>query len=62
MGLGRLVIGIVGSNPASGMDICLRRSVLCVVLLVITLEPGESTCAYHPEIRATGKLKNEERK
>jgi hypothetical protein len=29
VGLGRLVAGIVGSNPAQGMDVCLRLSVLC---------------------------------
>jgi hypothetical protein len=28
-GLGRLVAGIVGSNPAQGMDVCPRLSVLC---------------------------------
>jgi hypothetical protein len=26
---GRLVAGIVGSNPAQGMDVCPRLSVLC---------------------------------
>jgi hypothetical protein len=29
VGLGRLVAGIVGSNPAQGMDVCSRLSVLC---------------------------------
>jgi hypothetical protein len=29
VGLGRLVAGIVGSNPASGMDVCSRPSMLC---------------------------------
>jgi hypothetical protein len=29
VGLGRLVAGIVGSNPASGMDVCPRPSMLC---------------------------------
>jgi hypothetical protein len=29
VGLGRLAAGIVGSNPAQGMDVCLRFSVLC---------------------------------
>jgi hypothetical protein len=29
VGLGRLVAGIVGSNPAQGMDVCLRLSMLC---------------------------------
>jgi hypothetical protein len=29
VGLGRLVAGIVGSNPAQGMDVCPRLSVLC---------------------------------
>jgi hypothetical protein len=29
VGLGRLVAGIVGSNPAQGMDVCQRLSVLC---------------------------------
>jgi hypothetical protein len=29
VGLGRLVAGIVGSNPAQGMDVCRRLSVLC---------------------------------
>jgi hypothetical protein len=28
-GLGRLVAGIVGSNPSQGMDVCPRLSVLC---------------------------------
>jgi hypothetical protein len=27
--LGRLVAGIVGSNPAQGMDVCPHLSVLC---------------------------------
>jgi hypothetical protein len=29
LGLGRLVAGIVGSNPAQGMDVCPRVSMLC---------------------------------
>jgi hypothetical protein len=29
VGLGRLDTGIVGYNPAQGMDICPRPSVLC---------------------------------
>jgi hypothetical protein len=29
VGLGRLVAGIVGSNPASGMDVCPPTSMLC---------------------------------
>jgi hypothetical protein len=29
VGLGRLVAGIVGSNPAQVMDVCPRFSVLC---------------------------------
>jgi hypothetical protein len=29
VGLDRLVAGIVGSNPAQGMDVCPRLSVLC---------------------------------
>jgi hypothetical protein len=29
LGLGRLVTGIVGLNPARGMDVCLCASVLC---------------------------------
>jgi hypothetical protein len=29
VGLGRLVAGIVGSNPAQGMDVCPRISVFC---------------------------------
>jgi hypothetical protein len=29
VGLGRLVAGIVGSNPAEDMDVCPRLSVLC---------------------------------
>jgi hypothetical protein len=29
VGRGRLVAGIVGSNPAQGMDVCPRLSVLC---------------------------------
>jgi hypothetical protein len=29
VGLGRLVAGVVGSNPAQGMDVCPRLSVLC---------------------------------
>jgi hypothetical protein len=28
VGLGRLVAGIMGSNPASGMDVCPRPSLL----------------------------------
>jgi len=30
----RLNIGITGSNPAWGMDVCLRVSVLCCPVLV----------------------------
>jgi hypothetical protein len=33
----------------------------CVVLSVITLEAGESTCAYNPERRETGKQKRKEK-
>jgi hypothetical protein len=29
VGLGRLVAGTVGSNPAQGMDVCPRLSALC---------------------------------
>jgi hypothetical protein len=29
IGLGRLVTGIVGSNPTRGMDVCLCVSMLC---------------------------------
>jgi hypothetical protein len=29
VGLGQLVAGIVGLNPAQGMDVCPRLSVLC---------------------------------
>jgi hypothetical protein len=29
VGLGRLVAGIVGSNPTQGTDVCPRLSVLC---------------------------------
>jgi hypothetical protein len=29
VGLGRLVAGIVGSNPAQGMDVCPLSYVLC---------------------------------
>jgi hypothetical protein len=29
VGLGLLVTGIVGSNPAQGMDVCLCVSALC---------------------------------
>jgi hypothetical protein len=29
VGLGRLVTGIVGSNPTQGMDVCPPLSVLC---------------------------------
>jgi hypothetical protein len=29
VGLGRLIAGIVGSNPAQGMDVCPRLFVLC---------------------------------
>jgi hypothetical protein len=29
VGLGRLVAGIVGSNPAQDMDVCPSLSVLC---------------------------------
>jgi hypothetical protein len=31
VGLGRLVAGIVGSNPASGMDVCPRPMLCCLV-------------------------------
>jgi hypothetical protein len=31
VGLGPLVAGIVGSNPAQGLDVCPRLSVLCSV-------------------------------
>jgi hypothetical protein len=29
LGLGRLIAGILGSNPAQGMNVCPRLSVLC---------------------------------
>jgi hypothetical protein len=32
MGLGRLVAGITGLNPASGMDVCPRPCMLCCPL------------------------------
>jgi hypothetical protein len=32
VGLSRLVAGIVGSNPAQGMDVCQRLSVLCCLV------------------------------
>jgi hypothetical protein len=40
--LGRLVAGIVGSNPAQGMDVCSRLSVLCCSVKVEVITPPRS--------------------
>jgi hypothetical protein len=48
VGLGRLVAGIVGSNPALGMDVCPRPSMLC--------------CPVQLEKQTKGEKVNEERK
>jgi hypothetical protein len=39
VGLGRLVAGIVGSNPAQGMDVCPRLSVPCNGLITRPRSP-----------------------
>jgi hypothetical protein len=39
--LGWLVAGIVGSNPAQGMDVCQRISVLCCPVLVEALRRAD---------------------
>jgi hypothetical protein len=36
----RFKIGIAGSNPAWGMDVCPRVSVLCFPVSVEALRPG----------------------
>jgi hypothetical protein len=41
LGLGRLVTGIVGLNPARGMDACVCVSVLCCPVQVETLRRGD---------------------
>jgi hypothetical protein len=43
VGLDGLGTGIVGSNPAQGIDVCLRLSALC--RSVSTLENEECLCA-----------------
>jgi hypothetical protein len=40
VGLGRLVTGIVGSNPARGMDVCPCVSVLCCPVQVEAFATG----------------------
>jgi hypothetical protein len=49
VGLGRLVSGIVGSNPAQGMDVCPRLSVLCCPVEVEALRWADhaSKESYH---------------
>jgi hypothetical protein len=49
--------GIVGSNLAQGMDVCLRPFVWCC--LIGTLGNEGFMCAYFQECRATGKRKKE---
>jgi hypothetical protein len=41
VGLGRLVAGIVCSNPAQGMDVCPRLSVLCCPVYVEALRRAD---------------------
>jgi hypothetical protein len=40
VGLGRLVAGIVGVNPAQGMDLCLCVSVFCCPVSVEAFATG----------------------
>jgi hypothetical protein len=49
VGLGRLAAGIVGSNPAQGMDVCPRLSVLCCPVLVEALRRADHSSkeSYH---------------
>jgi hypothetical protein len=49
VGVGRLVAGIVGSNPAQGMDVCPRVSVLCFPVWVEALRRADhlSKESYH---------------
>jgi hypothetical protein len=49
VGLGRLIAGIVGSNPAQGMDVCPRLSVLCCPVWVEALRQADHSSkeSYH---------------
>jgi hypothetical protein len=49
VGLGRLVAGIVGSNPAQGMDVYPRLSVLCCPVYVEALRRADHSSkeSYH---------------
>jgi hypothetical protein len=49
VGLGRLVAEIVGSNPAQGMDVCPRLSVLCYPVWVEALRRADHSSKepYH---------------
>jgi hypothetical protein len=49
VGLGRLIAGIVGSNPAQGMDVCPRLSVLCCPVYVQALRRADHSSkeSYH---------------
>jgi hypothetical protein len=49
VGLGWLVAGIVGSNPAQGMDVCPRLSVLCCPVYVEALRWADHSSkeSYH---------------
>jgi hypothetical protein len=49
VGLGRLVAGIVGSNPTQGMDVCPRLSVLCCPVQVEALRRADHSSkeSYH---------------
>jgi hypothetical protein len=40
LGLDRFVTGIVGSNPARGMDVCLCVSVMCCPVYVEAFATG----------------------
>jgi hypothetical protein len=54
VGLGRLVAGIVGSNPAQGMDVYPRLSVLCCSVYVDALRRADhsSSESYHMSKKA----------
>jgi hypothetical protein len=49
VGLGRLVAGTVSSNPAQGMDVCPRLSVLCCPVYVEALRRADHSSkeSYH---------------
>jgi hypothetical protein len=49
VGLGRLVAGIVSSNPSQGMDVCPRLSVLCCPVQVEALRRADHSSkeSYH---------------